>query len=81
MRDLFEFFSVILAIFLAIAIAFFGIYWFGNKLECSAFKDGTGSETRFVKGACFIKVDGKFVPMEQYKKSFERNLNLSVKSK
>lgn len=70
--------SVIMAMVLAIAGTIIGIAYTGNRIECSAFSSATGIATKFAGLDCYVEVEGKFIPMTQYKTAFERNLNIKV---
>ncbi|BFT63218.1 hypothetical protein [Pseudomonas moorei] len=83
MRDFFECILmpifVIAAIMMTIAGGVIGIAYMGNRIDCTAFSSATGTATKFVGFSCYVEVDGRFVPMEQYKAAFDRNLNIKVK--
>ena len=70
---------VVAVIMLTIAGGIIGIAYVGNRIECSAFANATGTATKFYGFSCYVEVEGRFIPMEQYKIAFERNLNIKVK--
>lgn len=78
MRDYLVAVAGIVGVLLVLATIDGTASWFATKFDCQIFNESTGTTTKFNRGQCYVEVDGRFIPMDLYKKSFERNLNIRM---
>lgn len=39
----------------------------GNKRYCATIAQESGKKTKYIEGECFVKVDGDYIPQENWK--------------